>query len=372
MVSIAGLALGIAGSKMLASRTVVFSNLLKAFEATVQRLVSDRVRAAIDQKRYRVGRRFHEVIRRHLSGLEHYPMYPVWSQFALSTNLRGREVARRLAPYTKIRGRRYLDVGCAYGGYPIAFAARGAEAVGIDINPQLLGFAACNVRDQRVPVLLLERDVTKPDQIGDLGLFDIITCNDLIEHVHDVPNAFTNISSLLRPGGLLFLQIPNAWSVGQILKDGHYGLFGITLLARPDAIRYFHESGYNDVYDVGQFHRLNDYVAFLNANEIRLHGGDIINGWEPLDTRVRRVRDALSDIRAGLEVHLGRQELSSATKDTLSRAVENLLSDVTARLEAYDCATDDTVRHPAGRALIENHEIEFWEMIGVKDMASAS
>ena len=346
--------------------------MLRAFETTVQRLVPDRLRAALDRRRYGVGRRFHRAIRRYLSGLEHYPMYPVWSEFALSTNLRGSEVARRLQRYTEIRGKRYLDIGCAYGGYPIAFAAEGAEAVGIDINARFLAFAAENVRDQRASVLLLDRDVTKPDQIADLGQFDIITCNDLIEHVEDVATTFRNIASLLRPGGLLFMEIPNAWSVGQVLKDGHYGLFGITLLSRPDAIRYFRESGYNDEYGVGHFHRLEEYVALLEGHGIRLRGERITNNYDKLDGRVERVRDALPAIRATLEADLGREGLSSESKGALSLATEEFLQEAGASLAAYETISDATRRRTLGQGLARSYEIEFWELIGRKEAESLS
>lgn len=343
------------------------------FASTVRGFVSDLRSPWLERLRYRVGKRFQRAIReRHLSGLEQYPMYPVWSEFALSTNLRGSEVARTLRRYTKIRGKRYLDIGCAYGGYPIAFAAKGAEAVGIDINPRFLAFAADNVRDQRASVLLLERDVTKPDQIADLGQFDIITCNDLIEHVEDVATAFRNIASLLRPGGLLFMEIPNAWSVGQVLKDGHYGLFGITLLPRSDAIRYFLESGYNDEYGVGHFHRLEEYVAFLEGHGIRLDGGKITNNYEQLDERLQRVRDALPAIRAALEAHLGREGLSSESKGALSLATEEFLQEAGASLAVYETISDATRRRTLGEGLARSYEIEFWELIGRKEAESLS
>ena len=299
-------------------------------------------------------------------------MYPVWSEFALSTNLRGSEVARKLRRYTKIRGKRYLDIGCAYGGYPIAFAAKGAEAVGIDINGHLLAVAAENVKDQRASVLLLERDVTKSDQIRDLGLFDIITCNDLIEHVEDVATTFRNIALLLRPGGLLFMEIPNAWSVGQVLKDGHYGLFGITLLPRSDAIRYFLESGYNGEYGVGHFHRLDEYVGFLEGHGIHLHGGKITNSYEQPDGRVHRVREALPAIRATLEAHLGREGLSSESKGALSLATEEFLQEAGASLAAYETISDATLRRTLGQGLARSYEIEFWELIGLKGAQSLS
>jgi SAM-dependent methyltransferase len=343
------------------------------FASTVRGLVSDLKSPWLERLRYRVGKRFQGAIRdRHLSGLEHYPMYPVWSDFALSTNLRGKAVVRRLQRYTGLRGKRCLDVGCAYGGYPIAFAAEGADAVGIDINARFLELAAENVRDQGATVLLLERDVTKSDQISDLGRFDIITCNDLIEHVDDVAATFRNIASLLRPGGLLFMEIPNARSVGQILKDGHYGLFGITLLSRPDAIRYFNESGYDGEYGVGYFHRLEEYAAFLDRQGIHLYGGTITNTCAQPDERVERVRNALPAIHSALQDHLGREGLSPATKAALSLAVEDFLREAGAGLAAYETMADAGRRRTLAEGLVRSYDIEFWELIGVKEADPSS
>ena len=336
------------------------------FESTVRGIVSDLLSARAERQRYQVGRRFHRAIRRHLSGLERYPMHQVWSEFALSTNLRGMELARTLQRYTEIRGKRYLDIGCAYGGYPIAFAAEGAEAVGIDINGRFLEFAASNIKDQKTPVLLLERDVTKYDQICDLGGFDIITCNDLIEHVEDVARTVEHIGSLLRPGGLLYMQIPNGFSAGQVLKDGHYGLFGITLLSRPDAIRYFGESGYNDDYGVGYFHRLDEYIDLLATHRIRLHRGEIANSLERLKERITQIRAALDPIRSRLSQCLDVSGLSLTTKRALADAVTGYLVQVSSDFEAYDATTDEGLKCRRARSLVKRYEIEFWEMIGVK------
>jgi len=293
-------------------------------------------------------------------------MYQVWSEFALSTNLRGMELARKLQRYTEIRGKRYLDIGCAYGGYPIAFAALGAEAVGIDIDGSFLEFAAGNVMDQKVRVHLLQRDVTKSDQICDLGLFDIITCNDLIEHVEDVADTVSNIASRLCPGGLLFMEIPNAWSAGQVLKDGHYGLFGITLLSRPDAIRYFNESGYSDAYGVGYFHGLHEYIDMLAHHQITLCGGEISNSFEYLRERLEQVRRTLETIRSRLPHVLGDNGVSVATKQALGDAVSGYVAQVSSDMAAYDAMGDEAQKSQLGRSLVRRYDIEFWEIIGVK------
>jgi len=293
-------------------------------------------------------------------------MYDTWLDFALSTNLRGETAVEIVRRYTSVPGKRALDIGCAYGGFPVSFATAGAEAVGIDIDPTWLKLAAENVHDMKVPVSLHPKDITDWAHVNDLGTFDIITCNDLIEHVEDVPKTLEHVSRLLKPGGLLYMQIPNAHAVGQVLKDGHYGLFGITLLSRPDAIRYFGESGYNDAYGVGYFHRLDEYVEMLAANQLQLEGGEIANSFEDLTGRIDRLSAALESIRSGLIRCLEPESLSAVTKQTIADAVDTYLVQVSAELAAYDETTDDAMKYSRARSLAKRYDIEFWEVIGVK------
>jgi len=341
-----------------------------AFESRTEELVS-RVLAPVlrdsrVRQRYRIGKRFLEAVRRHFPANVGHPMYDTWLEFALSTNVRGEAAAEMVKGYRSVSGSRVLDIGCAYGGFPIAFARSGAEAVGIDINPGLLKLAAENMRDMRVPVSLYRKDITDSTQIADLQDFDIITCNDLIEHVEDVRATLENIASLLRPGGLLYLQIPNACSVRQVLKDGHYGLFGITLLSRQDAIRYFAESGYNDSYGVGNFHSLDEYLGMLVPHRIALHDGEISNSFEYLKERIDQMSPSLELIRGGLSRCLGDDRLSVKTKQALADALNGYLAQACSDLEVYHGMVDEALKARRARSLVKRYEIEFWELICVK------
>jgi hypothetical protein len=70
--------------------------------------------------------------------------------------------------------------------------------------------------------------------------------------------------NLLNPGGILLLEIPNKYSFNFVAKDGHFGLFGITLLDRPDAIEY-HRTFFDFEYDVGDYYILNFYQREFEA-----------------------------------------------------------------------------------------------------------
>ena len=159
-------------------------------------------------------------------------------EFALTTTRRGVEIRSLLTPHLPTRaGLRYVDVGCGHGGSLRAFAEAGFESVGVEVRPSLAALSRSNVAD--IPnARVIEGDFLAQSE-ATLGTFDCITCNDVIEHVQDPVAAMGSMASLLRPGGVLFMEIPNRDFIGFVAKDGHYQLFGITTLSREEAGRYY-------------------------------------------------------------------------------------------------------------------------------------
>ena len=171
------------------------------------------------------------------------PRLQMYVDYALSTVRRGEDVRNFVATLAPVRDSRYLDVGCAYGGFLAAFAAGGArEVVGIDISDHLLDYARALKADLGMDVSLQRVDVLDPRQTEPLGRFDIVTCNDVIEHVDDPRVGLRRLLDLLRPSGLLYLEIPNRLAASFIKSDGHFKLFGITALPKHLADRYFEQA----------------------------------------------------------------------------------------------------------------------------------
>jgi 2-polyprenyl-3-methyl-5-hydroxy-6-metoxy-1,4-benzoquinol methylase len=190
---------------------------------------------------------------------------PMWFDYALSTNWRGEMIANSMAPYLKRGDGRFLDVGCGFGGCLVAFSRLGMTVLGIEIDEQRAGFAQANCTDYGLPVdCVLTGDILEEGLPARLGHFDLITCMDVIEHVLDVPLALRNMVELLRPGGHLLLEIPNRKSINFVSRDGHFALFGITLLERSKAIEY-HAAFFDNEYDVGEYYDLGFYQDRLNA-----------------------------------------------------------------------------------------------------------
>jgi 2-polyprenyl-3-methyl-5-hydroxy-6-metoxy-1,4-benzoquinol methylase len=187
-----------------------------------------------------------------------------WADYALSSNMRGREFAKVLRPHFPKGARRYLDVGSAYGGFLIGFMELDLEVKGIEFSQDLVELSQANFKDYGMEDVSIKGDILDNELMGQLGKFDIITCIDVIEHVNDVPQAMKNMAGLLNPGGILVLQMPNKNSVSNVMADSHFNVFGITLLKHSDARRfYFCNFPNSTLYDVGEYYQQEYYLKLL-------------------------------------------------------------------------------------------------------------
>jgi SAM-dependent methyltransferase len=98
-----------------------------------------------------------------------------------------------------------LDLGCWVGFLMAEARDRGWQTLGVEPSE----FASAYARDQ------LGLDVLRADLLdADLpaGGFDAVVMADVIEHLLDPSAALDRIGSLLRPGGVVYLALPNAGS----------------------------------------------------------------------------------------------------------------------------------------------------------------
>jgi SAM-dependent methyltransferase len=202
----------------------------------------------------------------------------------------------------------------------IALAEQGADAVGIEIDA-----ARSRVGNQRLLDLRLEVDWRQGD-ICDrgftrrLGTFDVIVCQDVLEHALGTSQAITSLCALLRKGGLLFMQVPNKYSPEFILADHHYALFGISLLSRPQAVEYWRLAcgQPRECYSVGYLRSEKYYrQAFarqgvaLEPTEHYLGIGDFLFYAPQMSSLADRLRQ---DVYLGLRPELQRRIQNRATK----------------------------------------------------------
>jgi SAM-dependent methyltransferase len=108
----------------------------------------------------------------------------------------------RLARYTDLLGRaprELLEVGCGTGAFGPAWGELGIRWQGVELNPESAAFA----REHSLHV-----------EQGDFLRYegppvDVVVASQVLEHVL-APRAFLRkVAAVLRPGGLLHLDVPN-------------------------------------------------------------------------------------------------------------------------------------------------------------------
>ncbi len=129
------------------------------------------------------------------------------------------------------RERRFLDVGCGYGGTVHAAGQLGWEATGVDIDPALVASGR-----ERFGADL--RATTLPDPRLEGGRFGFIRMRDVIEHLPNPLEVLVELRRLLAPGGVLLIATPNEGSLPTRVRD----LVGVkrTLVATVNPPHHLH------------------------------------------------------------------------------------------------------------------------------------
>jgi 2-polyprenyl-3-methyl-5-hydroxy-6-metoxy-1,4-benzoquinol methylase len=111
-----------------------------------------------------------------------------------------------------------LDVGCGYGHTALELARSCRSVVGIEPTPNM---HECAVRlREESGMANLEFRNTSIYELADIGKYDLVVLDNVFEHLPDQPGALKKLCACLKPGGAVFLLMPNKlWPI-----EVHYGL----------------------------------------------------------------------------------------------------------------------------------------------------
>jgi 2-polyprenyl-3-methyl-5-hydroxy-6-metoxy-1,4-benzoquinol methylase len=170
-------------------------------------------------------------------------------------------------------GKKCLDIGCSAGNSLIAFVENGAsQATGVELcegrfQTALLNISGCadNVKQN---IRLIREDI-QTLETAEIGQFDIIFCNDVLEHVDDPILLIRQICSLLKktPGAFAYVNLRNYQHPANVIHEPHYDFPGMVLLPPKLALEYYNSCSRDKSlkYEVYHWMSFHDYRDMFNS-----------------------------------------------------------------------------------------------------------
>lgn len=125
-----------------------------------------------------------------------------------------------------------FDVGFGYAQALLYFRDKGVQVSGLDPAPQGVEYGRAQGLD------VYQAGIEDFDCVGERR-FDVVTILNVLEHLRHPPETLRNIAAkLLKPGGLLVVEVPNEFNDFQTTADAEFGL-GQWWVCPPTHLNYF-------------------------------------------------------------------------------------------------------------------------------------
>ena len=136
-----------------------------------------------------------------------------------------------------------LDVGCSTGGLLNALRAAGyGRVLGLDPSP------ACAEAAERLYRVHVSTGTLSAPPAG-IGRHDVVLLSAVLEHVRDLRAALSQVRRLLRPGGLLYVEVPDVTRFGSH-PDAPFQEFSV------EHVNYFSRRSLRNLLGSAGFHEL--------------------------------------------------------------------------------------------------------------------
>lgn len=148
-------------------------------------------------------------------------------------NFKGANIRlKRLNRFVNVKDKKLLDVGSGIGDFIIAASKYRVITFGVEPNKKLVQLSRKWAKNEGLNVKI--RQGTGERLPFDAEVFDVVTCNSVLEHSKNPKKVLYEMSRVLKKGGVIYLQYPNY--IYPI--EPHYGIFGLQYLPRSIARFY--------------------------------------------------------------------------------------------------------------------------------------
>jgi 2-polyprenyl-3-methyl-5-hydroxy-6-metoxy-1,4-benzoquinol methylase len=100
-----------------------------------------------------------------------------------------------------------LDIGCGAGTISLYLSSRGINVLGIDISKRAIEEANKSAKNLKLENATFEI-INFPTEVPK-GIYDLVLCFEVLEHLKDDTLALKNIYKLLKKNGILIISVPS-------------------------------------------------------------------------------------------------------------------------------------------------------------------
>lgn len=115
----------------------------------------------------------------------------------------GERIYKYLSNFLDLKSKKIVEIGAGAGGILKAFENKGIEVEGCDFGEEYLSYG----RGKNLN--LIYGDISK---IADKSADVVIYCH-VLEHILDLDHEFENIKRILKPGGLVYVEVPGIYFI---------------------------------------------------------------------------------------------------------------------------------------------------------------
>lgn len=123
--------------------------------------------------------------------------------------------------YLRHQFRRFLDLGCGGLGIGILWLIQSEEAYGLDPLPVLIPETGCRLVDEFVSGVQKNTKYftgKAESMLFDDDFFDLVVCNNVLDHVHDPYAILNEVKRVLSPDGLFAFAVDTHSMLGLATK----------------------------------------------------------------------------------------------------------------------------------------------------------
>ena len=156
-----------------------------------------------------------------------------------------------------LAGKRVLDVGCGGGILSESMAEIGAKVTGIDLGEKALKVAQLHSLETGVDVdyRLIAAEVLAEQEAG---VYDVVTCLEMLEHVPDPASIVKACAKLVKPGGHVFFS-----TINRNPKAYAFAVLGA---------EYILQMLPKGTHDYAKFIKPSELLSFARQSDLILHG----------------------------------------------------------------------------------------------------